>query len=44
MFARAVKSHAEHGTATDGNIVIISFDAFSQLSHDIFFFDVEKNK
>ena len=44
MLARAVKARAEHGTATDGNIVIISFDVFIQSSDDIFFFDVEKKK
>jgi len=44
MLARALKAHAEHGAATDGNIVIISFDLFIQSSNEIFFCDVEKNK
>ena len=44
MLARALKAHAEHDTAADGNIVITSFDVFIQSSDNTFLFDVEKHK
>jgi hypothetical protein len=43
MLARAVKAYMNEGTAPDGNIVIISFDSFTQMPNNILLFDVENN-